>query len=154
MIFYRWWLIISITAIIFLFSISFGYFQQLPQLDKTYLSYACLVLFVLSSLFIGVLSWQPNVETLNKHLPLCWFTSELMLGLGMIGTLIGFMLMITGAFASGSLDMSNAENARTLLINMATGFSTAAVTTLVGLSCSLITKLQLINLEYALPDER
>ncbi len=153
MIFFRWWFIFSLTVVGFLFALSYGYVKMLAQVDQTYLSYVCLILFLLSSLFIGVMSWNPDVETIKRHLPLCWFSSELMLGLGMIGTLAGFMMMITGAFATGSLDMSNAENARLLLSNMAVGFSTAAVTTLVGLSCNLITKLQLINLEYALPDK-
>lgn len=153
MIFFRWWLIFSLSVVGFLFTVSFGYAQMLPKLDQTYLSLVTLILFLISTIFVGLLSWKPDIEILKRHLPLCWFSSELMLGLGMIGTLAGFMLMINGAFATGSLDMSNADNARLLLSNMAVGFSTAAVTTLVGLCCSLLLKLQLINLEYALPDE-
>ena len=49
-----------------------------------------------------------------------------------------------------NVDVSNAMTLQQALSDMATGMSTALWTTLVGLVCSLIIKVQLVNLEVAL----
>ena len=69
-----------------------------------------------------------------------------MITLGLIGTVTGFIIMLGGAFAD--LDLSNIGQAKEVIRDMAAGMSTALTTTLVGLVCSIITKLQLMNLEY------
>ena len=77
-----------------------------------------------------------------------WFISESCLALGMVGTVTGFLIMLGTAFAN--VDVSNAVTLQQALSDMATGMSTALWTTLVGLVCSLIIKVQLVNLEVAL----
>ena len=49
-----------------------------------------------------------------------------------------------------ALDVSNAAALQQALSDMAIGMSTALYTTLIGLVCSLIIKVQLVNLEVAL----
>ena len=72
--------------------------------------------------------------------------AESMITLGLIGTVTGFIIMLGGAFAD--LDLTNIGQAKEVIRDMAAGMSTALTTTLVGLVCSIITKLQLMNLEY------
>ncbi|MDC1257330.1 MotA/TolQ/ExbB proton channel family protein, partial [bacterium] len=71
--------------------------------------------------------------------------SESMLALGMIGTVAGFILMLGGSFSD--IDTSNPETLKTALKSMALGMSTALYTTLVGLVCSQLYKVQLVILE-------
>jgi biopolymer transport protein ExbB/TolQ len=74
-----------------------------------------------------------------------WFIAEACLALGMIGTVTGFLLMLSGAFAD--IDLANTSTIQKSLTQMALGMSTALYTTLVGLICSLTLKVQLMNVE-------
>ena len=74
-----------------------------------------------------------------------WFIAESCLALGMVGTVTGFLLMLGTAFAN--IDVTNAVSLQNALGVMAIGMSTALYTTLIGLVCSLIIKVQLVNLE-------
>ena len=71
-----------------------------------------------------------------------------MLTLGMIGTVAGFILMLGDSFSN--IDTSNPETLKAALAAMAVGMSTALYTTLIGLICAQLTKVQLINLESTL----
>lgn len=152
--FLRWWFIISLSTCGLIIGGVLGLYDYILQVDATYLSFVALALFVAMSIFVGYLSWtaRNGNQDFSKHLAFCWFTAELMLGFGMMGTLIGFLIMLQGAFGGG-LDLANTATTQQALTKMATGFATAGIVTIVGLACSMLLKAQLINLEYALKDE-
>ena len=83
-----------------------------------------------------------NYKTLSNYI---WFASETMVTLGLIGTVAGFLLMLSSAF--DNLDVSNVENVQKVISNMALGMSTALCTTLAGLVGSVLTKIQMVILE-------
>ena len=84
-------------------------------------------------------------EDKEQDVSVGWFVAESCLALGMIGTVTGFLLMLSGAFAN--IDLANTSTIQNSLTQMALGMSTALYTTLVGLICSLTLKIQLINVE-------
>jgi len=88
------------------------------------------------------------LQDYNQRADVGWFVSESCLALGMVGTVTGFLIMLGTAFAN--VDVTNAVTLQQALSDMALGMSTALWTTLVGLVCSLIIKVQLVNLEVAL----
>jgi flagellar motor component MotA len=90
------------------------------------------------------LSFKSNIEhrTLSNYI---WFSSETMVTLGLIGTVAGFLLMLSSAF--DNLDVSNVENVQKVISNMALGMSTALCTTLSGLVGSVLSKIQMVILE-------
>jgi biopolymer transport protein ExbB/TolQ len=61
---------------------------------------------------------------------------------GMVGTVIGFMLMLGSSFAE--IDPSNVDSMKRVITDMASGMSTALLTTLCGLVASLFVKVQVI----------
>jgi hypothetical protein len=71
------------------------------------------------------------------------------MGLGMLGTVIGFLLMLGPAFRG--LDAANVQSMQAALGFMAAGMGVALTTTLVGLACSMLLQLQLVNLDLARP---
>lgn len=152
--FLRWWFIVTLSTCGMVLAGVLGLYRYILQVDATYLSFVSIALFVAMSIFVGYLSWtaRHGNQDFTKHLPLCWFSAELMLGFGMMGTLIGFLIMLQGAFGGG-LDLTNTSTTQQALTRMALGFATAGITTVVGLACSMLLKAQLINLEYALRDE-
>jgi uncharacterized membrane protein len=105
-----------------------------------------LVLFVISSLAVGYIglkntTWD-TIESISNYV---WFASEAMITLGMIGTVAGFLIMLNTAFSG--LDVNDIRNVQEAISDMAIGMSTALVTTLVGLVCSTLIKVQMVVYE-------
>jgi hypothetical protein len=142
----RWWLIFSLMVVGTSISVYFGIHIQLYNSDVTHLSFFILAITLVTSLWIGVKTYQFNIKRdFSYSIEVGWFIAEACLVLGMIGTVTGFLLMLGTAFAN--IDVTNSLTLQQALSDMAIGMSTALWTTLVGLICSLILKVQLINFE-------
>ena len=68
-----------------------------------------------------------------------WFVSDLMIRLGLLGTVVGFVLMLASVVDVTEFD---AETMRGVLQKMSTGMGTALYTTVAGLVCSMFTTAQ------------
>jgi len=127
--------------------------------DGTHITIGMLALFVGVSIFIGRLTARRvNQLPLSNEqgaaspdpsgarlVEACWFASELEMGLGILVTVAGFLIAFSRGFRH--LDLANANAARELIGQMASGLSTALVGTLTGIATSMLLKLQLVNLE-------
>lgn len=146
MIFLRWWLFFCLTILVATVSYYFGFFHELYEKDATRLSFVIIAIYILASLYVGMLT---NNQRIGKDYAsgtnVSWFASEMLLSLGMIGTVAGFILMLGDSF--GSIDTANPDTLKEALSSMALGMSTALYTTLTGLILSQALKIQLINLE-------
>ena len=135
-----------------------GLLGTLWENDATKLSFVLLALFAVMSGWCGYKTWRLSVfidsnktepyliEKIEHLMEVGWFTSDLCLSIGMIGTVIGFIMMLSG-FAN--LDISEIDTVQTLIKELGTGMSTALYTTLAGLICSLLLKIQYFNLNQA-----
>ena len=156
--------------------------QQLQEQDQTRLSIIILVLFLLTTLYLGwcslrlsresSLAEQPDsvangwasdhlrlVRQLQEsgsdlaHEPLLarlveqvhsghasgWFISDLLLRLGLIGTVIGFVMMLGSVY---NLDGDGAYALKQLLGEMGGGMQVALYTTLTGLGSAILLSIQ------------
>ena len=118
--------------------------QELWNADQTKISFIIITIFVATSIATGFLSFRSDTQYI-KLSNYIWFASETMVTLGLIGTVAGFLLMLSSAF--DNLDVSNVENVQKVISNMALGMSTALCTTLSGLVGSVLTKIQMVILE-------
>lgn len=154
----KWWFIFWSCIVGSLFVQYNGLFQALWYADHVKLSFVIIAIFVTMTMFVGVLTRRLSklrnaaVENIKAHLPMCWFSTEAMNALGMIGTVAGFLIMLSGAFG-GEIDPGNIESMKRLISSAAIGLSTSACATLVGLLCSTLGKLQLVILERAIGDK-
>lgn len=151
----RWWALICALIGGAAIANSFDLFQTLWVDDLSKLSFLTLSLFSLLSVFVGVLTYRIHIKKKLqnvKYLPGCWFAAELLMGMGMMGTLLGFIMMFQQNVAH--IDFSNVDTAKTILAQLTKGTTTAVVTTFVGLLTSLLLKAQLINLEINLEEIR
>jgi MotA/TolQ/ExbB proton channel family len=73
-----------------------------------------------------------------------WWFNGLLLKLGLLGTVVGFILM---AFTVANFDAFDVEKAQVLLRNMTRGMGVALLTTLVGLIGNMILGWQLLQLD-------
>ena len=145
----KWWLIFCVIILGIGTCFYFDIHKSLYEADITRLSFLILIVFGCTSIWIGSLTYRVGVlQDYNQRSDVGWFISESCLALGMVGTVTGFLIMLGTAFAD--VDVSNAVTLQKALSEMAVGMSTALSTTLVGLVCSLIIKVQLVNLEVAL----
>lgn len=149
----RWWFVFCLCCFGLGIAYTLGFFGYMLRVDHSYMGIVTLSVFVVTSIWIGFLTYRAHRgdSSFTAHLPTCWFISEGMMGLGMVGTLVGFLVLLSTALGS-PINTADTAAMATLISKMGVGFATAALATLVGLVCSLLTKLQLVNLEYLKPD--
>ena len=145
----KWWLIFCLIVLGIGTCFYFDVHKSLHESDITRLSYLIIFIFLCTSIWIGTKTYNVSIlQDYEQKSDVGWFISESCLALGMVGTVTGFLIMLGTAFAN--VDVTNAVTLQQALSDMAIGMSTALWTTLVGLVCSLIIKVQLVNLEVAL----
>lgn len=74
----------------------------------------------------------------NPH-EIGWFTADIMIKLGLLGTIIGFILMLGSVANITDFDVTSMQK---ILKHMSTGMGTALYTTLAGLVCSMLAATQ------------
>jgi len=83
-------------------------------------------------------------ERLRGPQEIGWFISGLLVKLGLLGTVIGFIFMLGSVADLESLDISDAQE---LIQRMTKGMGVALVTTLVGLVASMVTGFQYLMID-------
>lgn len=68
-----------------------------------------------------------------------WLVSDMMLKLGLLGTIIGFIFMLGSVANIADFDVSGMQK---ILKHMSNGMGTALYTTLAGLTCSILSAIQ------------
>ena len=140
-----------------------GLLGTLWENDATKLSFVLLALFAVMSGWCGYKTWRLSVfidskktepyliEKIEHLMEVGWFTSDLCLSIGMMGTVIGFIMML-GGFAN--IDINDMATVQGLIKGLGVGMSTALYTTLTGLICSALLKIQYFNLSQAIDKVR
>ena len=145
----KWWLIFCLTLLGIGVAMYFDIHNHIYNADVTKLSFLIISIFFGTSIWIGNKTYRlEKYDDYGQNTSVGWFVAESCLALGMVGTVTGFLLMLGPAFSN--IDVSNSASLQKALEFMAVGMSTALYTTLVGLICSLIIKVQLVNLEVAI----
>lgn len=140
--FWKHWTIVTVMLIALgVAQQKFDLISYLMANDSTYLTLVVPVVAILSSIYM-VFTWRRVAVSENNPL---WFISDAVLSLGMVGTLWGFLLVLGQAFTE--IDTSSTESMTAAIGVLASGMSTALLTSLVGLISSLWLKAQLVVLE-------
>ena len=147
--FLKWWLIFCLSLLGIGVAVYFDMHEILYKADQTKLSFVIFGILVITSIWIGQKTYMVGIkQDYEQDDDVGWFIAESCLALGMVGTVTGFLLMLGTAFAN--IDVTDATSLQNALSSMAIGMSTALYTTLMGLICSLIIKVQLVNLQVTL----
>ena len=142
-IFLKWWLIIVLTVIGVVTSIYFDFDKFLYDNDITKLSIVILIFFTITSIIIGYKIYKQCIKKQKEFTyDTEWFVSEITVSLGMIGTVVGFIFMLYSVF--GNINLDDTSLIKSSLSTMAQGMGTALLTTLIGLTTSVLLKCQLI----------
>ena len=153
----------SMTLLAAIYLISDGWLTMVWEKDATKLSFLLMSIFSIMSAWCGYKTWKLSrfldngqtenylVEKIEHLMEVGWFTSDLCLSVGMMGTVIGFIMMLSGFTNINTQDVSTVQN---LIKNLGVGMSTALYTTLIGLGCSTLLKIQYFNLSQAIDKAR
>ena len=140
--FLKWWILFTAQLCGVWAAWNYGVFNTLYEVDKSFIGFGILIVHSIATLWIG--NKTKNIQSTNFDTSQGYFICETFLKMGMVGTVIGFIL----AFSNFTeLDVTNIESMRLVLRTMATGIGTALWTTLIGFVCNTLLKLQLINYE-------
>ena len=154
--FLRWWLLFTLIVVGTIFAHYGGFFEFLYQKDRSFLSFVILYFFFFMSVWCGIKTWNlsrhhgavtpselNHFERSEEH---GWFAAELCMTMGMIGTVVGFIWMLAG-FAT--IDLTNMTTVQGFISELGMGMSTALLTTLTGLVCGALLKIQYFNLSQS-----
>ena len=137
--FLQWWLFFVLQLII----LGAGYVNELHLYilnnDQTYISFILVGIWLLTSTRIGY-KMGKNINTSNEKF---WFVAETCMAIGMMGTVLGFILMLGGSNLA-SIDPTDVEGMKNVIGQLASGMATALLTTLTGLIVSVSLRTQLM----------
>ena len=142
--FYIWWVTNLAVASGVFWAWYHGIVIKIWQDDVTMITTVLAVLYIVTTLLIGYVSYTKNFK--SKIVDACWFLSEQMLALGMLGTVVGFIYLLTSGITSASV--TDPASLATLLANMSVGLGIALYTNATGILSSLITKALLYAVTY------
>ena len=148
----KWWLILCVILIGVFMAFYFDMHKHLYSSDQTKISMLILFIFACTSVWIGNKTYSVAVNHEYESSEVGWFIAETCLALGMVGTITGFLLMLSTTFSN--IDVSDVATLQRALSDMALGMSTALYTTLIGLICSILIKVQLMNMEVVIDENR
>lgn len=138
--FLKWWLVTVLQLAVLGVSVFYEYHLFVLENDTTYLSGLILLVYAMTTIFIG-----KQAYTKTDNFEIQWFSAETCMTIGMIGTVIGFLMMLGDSF--GQLDPKDTDQMRQVIAEMAVGLSVALLTTLNGLVASLFLKIQMVAVE-------
>lgn len=147
--FLRWWLFLCLQLMGLAIALYFDAFRLVYEADASKISFLIFGVFVVTTLWVGKLTYY---AARNPDTAIGWFVSDALQYLGLIGTVIGFILMLQTLLSD--VDTSTPGSMMGTITSMAYGMSTALFTTLLGLVTSLLLKVQLVNLEQILERKR
>ena len=139
--FLYWWLIVCVVGASSYITHTMGWLVPLYTNDITYITFLITVVAILTTVSLGYKFKMSDANSVDVE----WFVSDVVLTLGMLGTIIGFMIMLQGTFSS--IEFNDVHSIRLALSSMSQGLFTALNTTLLGLVSSIILKVQLILYE-------
>ncbi len=101
------------------------------------------------SIWVGVKCYglDHTQYSCNRAERLCewgWFVSAQLIALGLLGTVIGLMFSFSGF---ENIDVSNPLQMKMLIQQIAGGISTALITTITGIICALLLRIEYFILE-------
>lgn len=148
--FMAWWVSVLLIATGIFWAYFFGLVHTVWTADETYITSLIALIFVACNVKLGTIAYQIgdpdywDTETFKKRLETLWFMSEQLMALGMMGTVIGLIMMLSTT-SVGSIDAGSMQS---VLSGMWKSMGLALYTNAVGLACSILLKLQVYYVGY------
>lgn len=145
-----WWVTVLLVSTGIFWSYYFGLIQHIWQTDITYITSMIAVLFVAYNVLLGWVAYKQSnapflhfdAQNYDNVYDMGWFLSEIMMALGMLGTVIGLIYMLSTSFVGDITQMQSQ------LGDMWKHMGLALYTNAVGILGSIILKLEVYFIGY------
>lgn len=142
-----WWVSVLLIATSLFWANYFGLVHTIWASDTTKITSIILALFTITNVALGWLAWKASdpifvstkIYILEKITDYSWFMSEMLMALGMFGTVVGLIHMLEANTVSNTQDTSAIQG---MLAGMWKAMGLALYTNAVGLLFSIILKFQ------------
>lgn len=149
--FILWWLSVLLILTGVFWSFHFGLITLIWNTDITYITSIIAILFTTASCSLGWIAFKQsdlafavvNKSAVVKVYDTSWFLSEILMALGMLGTVIGLIYMLATSFVG-----SDPSQMQTQLGDMWKHMGLALYTNAVGIVGSIVLKLQVYFIGY------
>lgn len=164
--FLRWWIIFVFMVLSFVFSYYSGAIETIVKKDTTYLCIVIWLLSLVTTIDCGFKTFKISKYTslngcfLDKNQQLVdvggfldfgGFSAAISSSLGLLGTIVGFIIAMSSDFAK--INISDVTATQKILGQLSNGIAIALYTTLVGLIGAIFTQVQYFNLEKAIKNK-
>lgn len=154
--FMAWWASVLLIGTGVFWADYFGIVEKIWATDVTMITSIITAIFVGTNLFLGYLALKvsdplfviTNRSRILNRLDSAWFTSEQLMALGMLGTVIGLIHMLAANFVGAGGD----ANMQVLLGDMWKAMGLALYTNAVGLIASIVLKVQVFIVGYGIDE--
>ena len=139
--FLEWWILFLLQLSSIGICYYFDIITWLWDNDITKISFIIIAIWFIMTLKCGHVSYNHknySQDKIDTSLDSGWFASDQCLSLGMLGTVLGFLMMMGSISTAGDI-----AAIQEMLKTMSLGMSTALVTTATGMIFSNLLKLQL-----------
>ena len=121
----------------FFWGVELGYIQKVWEADVTYITTIITIIFMITSFRLSYKLYHNDIK--RGDIETGWFISEQVMALGMLGTVIGLVHMLSVNFEG----LTDAQNSLSTMGLMFSGLGVALYTNAAGLIASLILKFQI-----------
>jgi len=137
--FFYWLITICSIGLAAAFAQNMHLWEIMYSKDATKISLLICAITIFTSITIGIIAYRKNSTQITMEK--LWFISDALVTLGMIGTVTGFMIMMGDKFTT--VNFADISSLQDLFKTVGAGIGTITVTTVAGLTSSLLIKLQL-----------
>lgn len=139
-----WWAAFCLQILGAGIAFKFGVYDVIYAVDPTYITTLITSIHVIASLLIGYSVWKKSL-IFDKSL---WYVADTQMTLGMIGTLIGFIIMFKVAFVTQGQLTPDINTIKNSISEIGSGMGIAIRATLLGIMSTALLKGQLLILEH------
>ena len=143
----KWFLLTTLSGTALFLAEQKGALSLMVLNDKSYLALSIMILYGLTTLYIGKLAYHMDVAKdkemaeLQQKSNIGWFIAEHFFSLGLLGTIVGLVIATSGSL---SADLPVGQ----IVAGLKTGLNTAFYTTICGIVFSLLLQIQLLVLNH------
>jgi len=156
-VFKRWFALTNLIAIGVGFLAYTGMVSEIITTDTSGISVIIFVSFVVGIALTGALSYRIGKSNGymtvvdDNMLYISWFVAEILMVLGLAGTVIGFIVLFDANFSGVSFD--DPETVKEVIVSIASGMGVALYTTITGIISSILIKMLLVNIEVTIHEQ-
>jgi hypothetical protein len=155
-VFKRWFALTNLIVIGIALLAYNGILTTIVTTDVSGISTVIFASFIISLIVTGVLSYRVGKDqgmsrADDNMLYIGWFIAEVLMILGLAGTVIGFIVLFDANFSDVSFD--SPESVKVIIVAIASGMGVALYTTITGIIGSLLTKMLLVNVEVTINEQ-